>query len=144
MKLSSLRIDPVRVEKGAWIDKIPEMGDLRLNVRGIDNSDARRLRETLIENVPRAERVRGLDMVERDRIAGKVLAEAVLLDWDGLDDDDGRPIPYSSEMAEKLLTDPALPAFRAAVAWAADRVSEEQEERKQDALGNSSPPSGGA
>lgn len=38
----------------------------------------------------------------------RALAEAVLIDWWNLDSDDGTPMTYSPDAAEKLLADPSL------------------------------------
>lgn len=42
----------------------------------------------------------------------RAMSEAVLLGWWHLDGDDGQPLPYSPDAAEKLLSDPALWPFR--------------------------------
>jgi hypothetical protein len=137
MKLNDLKIDVSRFEEGAWIDNIPEMGDLRLKVRGINNSDYRRLQQKLFEAVPRAKRPGGrIDPDEQDRITTSCLLSACLLDWDGVEDDDGNALPYSKPAATKLLNDPALRRFRESVIWAATVVGEQVAEDTADIAGN--------
>lgn len=134
MKMSELKIDTAKVEQGDWVDKIPEMQGLRLKVRGSNNKDWRRLQGRLLDAVPRKKRVGGrLDPDEQDRITSTLLLSACLLDWDGLEGDDGQPLPYSKEKANEFLTDPQYGKFREAVVWAATVVAEQQEtEREED------------
>jgi hypothetical protein len=135
--LNSRKIDHNKVEQGAWVDNIPEWGDLRLRVRGIGNSDYRRLQATLLDSVPRGKRMRGrIGPEDQDRINATCLADTVLLGWENLTSD-GAPVPYSKEEAKRLLTDPDFVAFRDAVTWAANMVAENSEENSEAVLGNS-------
>ncbi len=136
MKLSSIEVDPDKIEQGQWIGNIPEAGDLELKVRGLQNADFRRLQGKLVEAVPRAKKVGGrLDPDEQDRVTNQCLAATVLLDWRGLEDDTG-PIPFSKEKARELLMDPRYRRFREAVIWAASVVGEEQVADLEEAQGN--------
>lgn len=143
MDMNSRKIDPEKLEQGAWVESIPEWGDLRLKVRGIGNSDFRRLQSTLFESIPRQKRVRGsIDPDEQDRITATCLFNTVLIDWDNLQEN-GEAVPYSKEAAKRYLFDPEFVEFRAAVSWAASVVSERGEDSAEDALGNSSNASAG-
>lgn len=127
MKLSDLKVDPDRIEQGAWIDNIPEMGELRLKVRGINNSDYRRMQSKLLAAVPRQKRLGGfMDPEEQDRVISMCLHATVLLDWDGIQAEDGTPIPYSKELAKDLMTMPEFQRIRTAVLYAANQVAEER------------------
>ncbi len=137
MKMSELAIDSARLETGAWVDDIPEMEGLRLRVRGSNNADWRRLQTKLIEAVPRKQRLGGrLDPDTQDRITSSLLLNTCLLDWEGLEGDDGQPVPYDKKMAEKLITDPQYRRFREAVVWAASVVAEQTDIDMKDAEGN--------
>lgn len=128
MKLSELKVDAVKVEQGAWVDNIPELEGLRLKVRGANNKDWRKLQARLISAIPRQKRVGGqLDPAEQDRIMAIVLRDTCLLDWDGLEGDDGKPLPYTKESAEQFLTDPQYAKFREGVTWAATVVGEQRD-----------------
>lgn len=128
MKLSEMKVDPQKIEQGDWVDDIQEMAGLRLKVRGAGNADWRKLQSRLLSAVPRNRRVGGnLDPAEQDRIMSILLRDACLLDWDGLEDDEGKPLPYSKEQAAKLLTDPQYAKFRDAVIWAANVVADQRE-----------------
>ncbi len=137
MKMSELAIDSARLETGAWVDDIPEMEGLRLRVRGSNNADWRRLQTKLIEAVPRKQRLGGrLDPDTQDRITSSLVLNTCLLDWEGLEGDDGQPVPYDKKMAEKLITDPQYRRFREAVVWAASVVAEQTDIDMKDAEGN--------
>ena len=136
MKLSALKTNVAAIEQGRWVKDIPEMGDLEVLVRGFGNADYKRLMERKVEAVPRAQKVRGLDAAVRDRLISECMHEAILLDWRGIDGDDGKPLSYSSEMALTLLTDPEYAPFRTAVMWAADTVSQERDLNAGDDAGN--------
>lgn len=137
MKLSDLTIDADRLENGDWVDNIPEMGGVRLKVRGFNNSDWRKLQNTLIEATPRKQRLGGrLDPNTMDEITSKCLLNACLLDWDGLLDDNDKPIPYDKKRAEQLLKDPQYRKFREAVVWASQIVAEQINDEQEEISGN--------
>lgn len=127
MKLGSLKTDLAKVEKGMWIDDIPDMGNLRLHVRPIGNPDYRRVYGQLVDSTPRDKKRGGLvtDFETKQQIAGRALADTVLLGWENLEGDDGAPLAYDVALAKKLLLDPEMTAFRDAVSWAAT-VAQEQ------------------
>lgn len=127
MKLGSLKTDLAKVEQGMWIDNIPDMGNLRLKVRPIGNPDYRRVYGQLADSTPRDKKRGGLvvDFDSRQQIAGRALADTILLDWDNLEGDDGQALSYDVALAKKLLLDPEMVAFRDAVSWAAT-VAQEQ------------------
>lgn len=137
MKLSEVKIDVERQEQGGWVDNIPEMGDVRLKVRGINNADWRRMQAKLFEAVPRAKKPGGrIDPDEQDRITTQLLGATVLLDWSGIENEDGSALTYSSAVASKMLADPEMRRFRDAVVWAATQVAERQSEDRKDIVGN--------
>lgn len=137
MKITELAVDADRAENGAWVDDIPEVEGLRLKVRGTNNKDWRKLQAKLMDVVPRKQRIGGrIDPEQQDAIISKCLLNACLLDWAGLENDDGTQIPYSKQMAEKLLTDPQYRRFRDSVIWAASVVAEHTESDKEEISGN--------
>lgn len=133
MKLE--KIDLEKLEQGAWIGDLPEMGPLRLKTRGSNNRDWRKLQAKLIAAVPRQKRVGSLDPDEFDRITAILLRDTALLDWDGLEDPEGNPLPYSKEQAFEFLTNPAYGRkFLVAAVQAADTVADiREEDAEQDA-----------
>jgi hypothetical protein len=106
-------------------------------VRGINNADWRRLQTKLIDAVPRKKKIGvRLDVEEQDRIQSTCLLNACLLDWAGLEQDDGTPIPYTKDLARKLLFDAEYRRFRDGVVWAASIVAEQIDDDQKETAGN--------
>lgn len=125
MRLGEQKIDPIKLEQGDWVENIPEMGDLRLKVRGARNKDWVRMQGVLSDAVPRNRKIGGRPIpAEMDRIMTALLRETCLLDWGGLEGDDGAAIPYSKDKANELLSDPQYRNFRDAVIWASSVVAD--------------------
>lgn len=138
MKLSALKVDAGKVENGAWVDSIPQMEGVRLKVRGTRNSDYRKLQQRLINAVPRKKRAAGnIEPDVQDQIAAQCLLTCCLLDWEGIEDENDQPIPYSKDKAREFLTMPEYRAFLDGVIWAASVVGEEEETEREEAAGNS-------
>jgi hypothetical protein len=88
----------------------------------------------LIAAVPRQRRANGLEPEDRLRINSILLRETSLLDWRGIENGTGEPLPFSKEVANKYLTDPEYEAFLWACMWAANVVAQQgQDEIEQDA-----------
>lgn len=147
MKLSQSKVDPKKVEQGAWVGEkygmpIPDMADLCLQVRGVGNRDFRAMTQRLIDAVPRKQRVGGrLSPSEQDRITAICLRETCLLGWENVDGDgvigeDGKPVQFDKKVADKLLNEPAYRRFYEAVLWAATIVGEDIETAVEDTAGN--------
>lgn len=124
MDLNSLTVDVAKVEEGDWVSQIPELGDIKLKVRGFANAGYRRMQTELFRAVPLSRRG---DAAEQERINNQLLIETILIDWTGLTDN-GKVIPYSKELAKKLLTDPQYQPFRDGVFWASHAVAESKSE----------------
>lgn len=146
MDLSKIKIDSAKIARGDWVGDLPFSGmeGLRLKVRGLASVV---YRETLAKRgraIPRSARNKdgSLPIAIADRVTGEALAEAVLLDWEGLSDN-GCVEPYDKELAMKLLTDPDFAAFRDTVIYAASIVADDDREHEDALLGNSGPPSAG-
>jgi hypothetical protein len=134
MKISELEVDQKIVEEGKWVSNIPELTGVRLKVRGANNKDWRRTAQRLINAVPRKQRVNGmLDPDEADRISAAILLMTGLLDWEGIEDDAGQPIPYDKKKAAQYL---AGERFRAGVQFACEQVAQGIEEEIEEIAGN--------
>jgi hypothetical protein len=124
VNLSDLKTNAAIVEQGDWVDNIPDMGDLRLKVRGRGNSRWRALEAQLVAAVPRGKRINGrIPPADVDRIAAICVRDAGLLDWENLKDGD-QAVLYSKDMANTLLTDPQYRAFFDAAVWACSVVGD--------------------
>lgn len=130
MKISSLKVDSALIEQGDWVDGIPELPGIRIKARGTNNRDYRLLEAKLVREIPRAARVEGVSPEDQDRIAGKLLLETIVLDVQGLTDENDAPLSWSRELAEKMLLDPDYRVFQAGAAYAGSIVAGR---RKEDA-----------
>lgn len=106
MKISSLKVNSNLYDNGRWIDAktFPVFGDVRLHVRAIDCREARRVRAETLMAMTQEER-RNLSADAAYKVDAAVLAHGVLVDWAGIEDENG-PISFSPERAEALLADP--------------------------------------
>lgn len=125
MKLSDIAVNAKAIETGRWVPIGHIMSGVRLKVRGIDNEDYQRLFNKLVSEIPRAERLKGADTVIMRDLGLQLLVETILIDWDGIEDEDGSPMVYSKGKANEILSDPNLVTFRKAVEWAAGVVGED-------------------
>ena len=74
---------------------------------------------------------------EEDRKLAELLHKTVLLDWDGIFEGDGTtPVPYESELALKLLSDPEYPKLRDAVVYAAGVITNRRKKSEAQAAKN--------
>lgn len=131
MKISKFATDLELEESGVWVD----IGEgARLRVARVGNPRYRkRLRELLAPH-KRLVRIDKLPEDLSDELVIKAFAETILLDWEGLEDDNGEPIEYSVEHAIELLT--GLRDFRMMVAEIAnEQEAFRREEQKEE--GNS-------
>lgn len=147
MKITSAKVDDAAIQSmdGVWQEDLPELGDIALKVRGLNNKQYRLKFEAMVRALPPGKRKNGnVDPVERDRLIGACMLEHVLLDWKNIEDEAGNPVPYSKEQAKVYLTDPDYQKFRDAVFIAATRVGEVIESDLQATEKNFDQPSGTA
>ena len=129
MKLAALKVDVGRIEAGAWI-ACPDLPGVELFCRGERNSRWIELEDKILSSKARycelmfipVEMRRLSERAKRDMTI-RLYLETCLIDWRGLESDDGEPLPYSPDMARVLMTDPAYRAFADAVAFAAGAVA---------------------
>lgn len=125
MKISAIKVNSALIEQGDWVDHIPDLPGVRIKARGTNNNDYRLLEGKLVREIPRSDRVEGVTPIDQDRIAGRLLLETVVIDVEGLTEDDGvTPIKYSRSIGEKLLLDPDFRVFQAAAAYAGSVVAQ--------------------
>ncbi len=112
--------------EGVWHD----LGDGgRVKVARLGNQNWQRAYNKLphgLRSAASAGRLKGAQADEFDKRNARVLAETVLLDWDGMEEVDGTPIPYSVEAAEQALIE--LKDFRVAIVQIAGDMANFQAE----------------
>jgi hypothetical protein len=126
MDLKSIKTDTKLVEAGRWVDEIPNMGDLRLNVRGMTSKLYTTKLARLLRAVPKDKRDRTGAVLpdEHVRCMGAAAAETLLIDWENLTDE-GKPVAYTKDLAVQLLTDTETSMFLDAVLFCAQVVDNE-------------------
>jgi hypothetical protein len=144
MEITAAKVNDSAIQStdGVWQENLPELGDIAVLVRGLNNKQYRLKFEAMVRALPPNKRVNGaVDPLERDRIAGMCMWEHVLLDWRNLLLN-GVVTPYSKEQAKIFLTDPDYAKVRDGVFVAASRVGEVTEEDNAATEKNSAKPSG--
>jgi hypothetical protein len=139
-KLSFQKIDTKAEAEGVWTDyadgirfKIARLGnpDYRAHLRKIGRANQIHVQQDL------------MDPEVMESFSKEAIAKHVLLDWENVEDDDGSKIPYSPDVGEKILKDPAyVRIFEFVVAFAA-RAENYRTAAIGEALGNSSSTSAG-
>ena len=71
-----------------------------------------------------------------NKIQTRAMAEAILMDWVNVDDDDGEPMAYTADAGEKALADKSLWPFRNFVEDTAGIVRGYRIEQEAEAKGN--------
>jgi hypothetical protein len=137
MEIKDLKKNSSAISAGQWVDDIPDMGELRLKVRGLSSPAVSALRARKERAVPRKQRNRDgtLKQATAMRISSEILAEIVLIDWEGITDG-GKPVPYDKALATKWLTDLDYQDFANAGAWAAMLVDRGESDELEELAGN--------
>ncbi|WP_223967770.1 hypothetical protein [Bradyrhizobium sp. RD5-C2] len=120
-----MKVDSALIEQGDWVDNIPNLPGIRIKARGTNNKDYRALEGKLVRQIPTGDRAEGLSPEDQDRIAGTLLLETVVMDVDGLTEDDGKtPMKYTRELGEQILLDPDFRTFQAGAAYAGGVIAQ--------------------
>jgi hypothetical protein len=136
MNLSKFKIDAKAKEDGDWVEILGYEG-LAIKTRAFTNIPARALHDRMYAKARRNLR-RGTPTppAVADNITITVLLEHCTLDWRGLTDDEGQPIPFTRETAERYFRDPNYRPLLDAAAYAAEQVGEEEADDIEAAEGN--------
>lgn len=131
MRISKFATDTGLEEDGVWID-IGEGASLK--VARIGNPRYRKALRAATKPHARSIRMGILPQDQIEELELNVIADTILLDWKGIEDDNGDPIEYNRENALQLLQN--LRDFRALVL---DIAQEQQAFRReeQEESGNS-------
>ena len=108
--------DKSKENQGVWVD----LGEgARLLIARHGNERFKLRYQELTAPYAAAIRTKTLSEAVAEKILKQILAETILLDWEGIVDDDGNPVPYSVEKAMEFLD---IPDFRSFV----EEMSKEQ------------------
>lgn len=106
-------------------------GGVKITVRRLGCKEAQAARRKLTKPYRHMQEV---PETVQDQITNKVLAQAVLVGWEGMTDKDGAVIPFSTEAALKQIE--AYPHFRDDVITAANSREAFQVEQTEATRGN--------
>ena len=135
MEFNDLKTASDDLAEGEWVTDLPNIGDARLKVRSMSAPAVVRALGRAMRAASDDDGNVSPDVV--DQIDLKVIAEQVLLDWDGFTQD-GEPVKHSPGLARVWLeTD----LFMTAVRVAAHRVQEKSNKRLAALAKNSQSPS---
>ena len=142
VKLSSLRADLEKERKGTWqqaLSIIPDP-DVKFLVSSIHLPAYTTARNIAFQRLSRIHK----GNVPDDAVVvevGRLFAEHIVHDWQGLASDDGEPIPFSKDLALKLLSDPANRELVRAIEQCAGEAARIDVQFVEDQVKNSGKPS---
>lgn len=139
LKITSIAADLAKETDGDWVD-IAEWPGVRLKVRSLNSKDYQNAREQRIAKLTK-DLGRPPYSSEFALHLSKLVAAFLLLGWDGIVDDAGKPIEYTAQKAADLLADPTMRELVAQTIWAAGRVGSRDAEFTTAAVKNSAAPS---
>lgn len=142
VKLKSLRVDTTAEAEGVWLEYVHGF-----KVR-IASTATRKFRDAMeAAMLPYRDLIRadqGKDKAERKftddmrtSLLREVVAEHVLVGWEGLEDDEGEQVPYSKAAALALLNDPGMHRLLSWIEAAAANEDVYRAERLERDRGNS-------
>lgn len=107
-KLNVLRTDTKKVTNGVWVDYTC---GIRLLIAGIRNSRYKAALESILK--PHMNRIHNglMGPEERLNLIKPAVARFILLGWENVDGEDGKPLPYSYQEALKVFSDPQMEEF---------------------------------
>lgn len=107
MKIGRIKQDLALEREGVWA-RYPGT-DFECRLARVGNPEFQSRRQEILEGARIAEAVRGelSERETRDAIA-PIVARHIVLDWRGLEDDDGSEIQHSVARCEEMLRDPHL------------------------------------
>ena len=142
MKLDDIAVDLDREEQGDWVE-IPDLPGVTLKVRSLYNKDYQHAQQAAARKIARRYGNRLVPPDVQTKAYARLLADHVLLDWDGITDESGNGVEYAPEYGRDVLADPKYRRLADAVTWAANVVGDQDVEDLEDEGKNSATPSAG-
>lgn len=109
MKLNQLKSDLTKEQDGVWVEYGGGLSFLIARIRNPKMKDAMQRYQAKAARTRRGA-IKDTE-IDTDKLLQELapyMAKYVLLDWKNLDDDIGKPIPYSSDKALEIFKDPAF------------------------------------
>jgi len=123
-------------EDGAWVT-VNEIYGLKIRIRRLRSDAAIKAYERITRELFGEQKIRrpeDLTRVQSLEILKRQLADSVLIDWEGVYDEDGEEVPYSKEAAMAMME---MKDFREFVYQAANERDTFREKADEDAEKNS-------
>lgn len=140
MKLSALLTDPKKDSDGVWFDYV---GGVRFKVARWNHPAAQEAMRLALER----EVTQFKGAVPKDEInkrSNRVLADHILRDWSGVEDDKGQPVAYTADRAFEIFQSPGSEVLRDDIFLMSSKVDVFRAEGVRADLGNSSGGSNGS
>jgi hypothetical protein len=137
IKLSSLKADLAREEKGDWIE-YPDWPGVEFNVSSLHLPAYTIARDLMYQRLARIYKKKPVPREVTTLELGKLFHAHILHGWRGLD------VSYSPDTALETLSNPEYRNVVAAIEWCAAKVSDIDIEFVEEAEKNSARPSAGA
>lgn len=134
MKLSAYKTDRKREIEGRWVSG-SRGGQYR--VARISNPKYKAYRDRLLKPHRRSIDADSMDPEKLRELLARAVARHILLDWKDVEDDDGKPIVYTSQVGEQALIE--VPDLYDEILRHADNFEDfalEQQEADAETLGN--------
>lgn len=119
MKLSKLKSDIKKENHGVWIDY---NADIKFKIARIGSTEYNKVMEELTLPHKKALRRGALPDTKFAEIMSTALATGCILDWSGIEDDDGKLIPFSVDKAVEWMNDASLKDLRDFIAKEASNI----------------------
>ena len=95
MKLTSLQVDPVKAKEGVWFEYDD---DVQFLVARMGNSQF----QTFLQKHRKLAQVSRANSELMQEVTRKAAAHTILLDWKGIEDDEGNPLAYTPELGFEI------------------------------------------
>jgi len=129
MKLHEVQVDVNYESDGQWRE-LPEFPGVSVKVRGLAYRHYTDALATMRTDMAQASRDK------QDRHHASLLAQHILMDIAGLEDDNDQPIKYDTKLGSQIFRDPQFRSLSNAIVRQARLVSQEAETRNQEDAGN--------
>jgi len=135
MKITDVKVDVDKENAGDWVQS-PQFPELWVKVRSIHNADFRRAMQEETRKTRRKYGKQPVPVDVEEKVMGRAIVDHILLDIQGLEDENDDPIEYDREFGLKIMTDPAYRNLSDLVVWAANIVGEQMSDEIEEDVKN--------
>lgn len=132
MKLSQLAVDTGKSEDGVWFE-YPHFEGVSFLIARMGNSSF----SDYLQKHRKLSRTLRSDSEMMDTLTKKAVAETVLLNWRGIEDDNGEPLQYTPEIGFETFQNESMQPVYSFILQSASDMEAFQVEEEQEDTGNS-------